>query len=264
MRIEAHETVAPQSLLARSNMNHRAYFLGTLAAVSLTIAGGAQAQLSDVGTFGRSTVSSASSGYSPGRYMKWAGGDTFQAYCIDPYTGTAFPGTYSQMSLDAFTTGGSSSSYASQIGRSNYSSFGLSNTAATQTQFRNDVKELFGWAYTDAATTGSTDKAAAFGLVLWEIVMQNWGTGNQYSATSGTFTTKGRDTTTGNYGSTASGSTDKVEFWVDQYLKALNGTISWTSVLGSGATLKDWNYTVYFDGVSPLSQTFISVTPRGV
>jgi PEP-CTERM motif len=237
----------------------------TVAAVSLCAAVGAQAQLSDVGGFGQATYSSASQGYSPGRYMKWNGGATFQAYCIDPYTGTGFPGTYTQMTLDAFTNGTTGSGYAQQIARGGGYT-GLSNSSTAQTQVRNDLKELFSWAYADAATTGNTAKAAAFGMAVWEIVMQNWGTGgNAYSRTAGSFTTTGGDTTSGNFGSTAALSTDKVEYWVNQYLSALNGSIAWTSVLGNpSATAKSWNYTVYFDGLSPFSQTFISVTPSGV
>jgi hypothetical protein len=248
-----------------SNMKQSSLALISAAVVGLFAAGGASAQLTDVGTFGRNTVSSASSGYTPGRNMQWSGGATFQAYCIDPHTGTGFPGTYSRISLDTFTNGTATSEYASQVGRSTYSSFGLVSTATAQTQVRNDIKELFGWAYQDAATTGNTAKAAAFGLALWEIVMQNWGAGfNSYSRTTGTFTSTGGDTTSGNFTSSASTSTDTVEYWLDQYLRALNGSVSWTSVVGASATLKSWDYTVYFDGVSPVSQTFISVTPSRV
>jgi hypothetical protein len=245
-------------------MKQSAINLSVVAAFAMAASGAANAQLSEVGGFGQSTNSSANFSYMPGRYMQWNSGSTFQAYCIDPFTGTAFPGTYAQMTLDAFTTGGTSSSYASQIGRVSYSSFGLSKSTTAQTQVRNDIKELFGWAYSDA-TSGNTAKAAAFGLVLWEIVMQNWGTStNAYSATSGTFTTLGGDGTLNNFTTSEATSADKVEYWVDQYLKALNGTIGWTTVLGAGASLKDWNYTVYFAGESPRSQTFISVTPRTV
>lgn len=235
----------------------------SLAAAAATLAASAHAQLTDVGSFGQSTYSTASSGYSPGRYMKWNNGATFQAYCIDPYTGTTLPGSYTTMDLNAFTNGTSTSGYAQQIARGGGYT-GLSNSVAAQTQVRNDIDELFKWAYTDAATTGNTAKAAAFGLVLWEIVMQNWGTGgNAYSRTAGSMQTTGGDTTSGNFSSTAATSTDKVEYWVQQYLNALNGTATWTSVTGA-TSAANWVYTVYFDNVSPLSQTFIRVTPQGV
>lgn len=247
----------------KSCIKYLAFALGVVGAVA-----GAQAQLTDHGSFGRRTYSSVSNAYLPGRYMKWNGGDTFQAYCIDPYTGANFPGTYTQMTLDAFADGSANSGYAQQVSRSNYvnnlNPDPLTNSA-TQTQFRNDLKELFGWAYTDAATTQNTNKAAAFGLVVWEIVLQNWGSsGNSYSRTGGTFTTTGKNDTPGDFNGSESSSNDKVEYWVEQYLKALNGTVTWASVLGlpANATPTDWNYTVYFDGVNPLSQTFISVTAK--
>jgi len=232
-------------------------------AATMALTTGASAQLTDHGAFGQTTYSSGGT-YTPGRNMKWASGATFQAYCIDPFTGTSFPGTYSQISLDAFTSG-AGSGYAEQVSRGGGYT-GLSTSNAVQLQVRNDIKELFGWAYQDAATTGNTAKAAAFGLVLWEIVMQNFGalpSASSYSRTAG-FTTTGGDTTSGNFGATVASSTDKVEFWTEQYLRALNGTTAWTTVLGVGATLKSWNYTVYYDGLSPLFQTFIRVTPGTV
>lgn len=236
----------------KSCIKYLAFALGVVGAVA-----GAQAQLTDVGSFGQKTYSTASNGYKPGRLMTWNGGDTFQAYCIDPYTGALLPGSYVTMSLDAFFgSGDSSSAYASQISRSGYSSQGLSTSQASQFKVRDDLKELFSWAYVDPST--STARAAAFGLVAWEIVLQNWGSnGDSYSRTAGTFTTKGGDWTSGNFGSTELASTDKVEYWVDQYMKALNGTVTWASVLGSGATQTNWTYTVYFDD-SPNSQTFVT------
>ena len=49
------------------------------AAFVVAAAGSASAQLSDQGSFGQATYSSASSGYSPGRIMKWIPtGDVFK------------------------------------------------------------------------------------------------------------------------------------------------------------------------------------------
>jgi len=237
------------------------------AAVVLAASGAASAQLTDVGTFGQNTMSSASSGYTPGRLMKWNNGATFNAYCIDPYTGTSLPGTYTPMTLDSFTNGTTTSGYAGQIARGGYSAFGLSNSANAQMTVQKDIKELFSWAYTDA-TSGNTAKAAAFGLALWEIILQNGAAvggngGTAYSRTTGSFTSTGGDSTSTNFGATAAASTDTVEYWFNSYLTALNGN-TWTSLLGGSATQTNWTYTVYYDNVAPVSQTFIRVGPQGV
>jgi hypothetical protein len=231
---------------------------------ALAISTSASAQLQDVGGFGQSTFSSASGGYSPGRLMKWNGGATFNAYCIDPYTGTALPGSYDVISLNTFTSGGATSQYGQQLSRGGGYT-GLDTSANAQLTVRKDIDELYRWAYSDVLSSNNTAKAAAFGLVLWEVIMQGSGNGTTtggnggttYSRTSASFTTTGGDTTGGNFGSTEALSTDKVEFWVDKYLTALNGN-SWTTTLGF-ASQTNWNYTVYFDN-TPASQTFITAS----
>lgn len=252
------------------------------AAVAVAACGSASAQLTDVGTFGTSTVSSASGGYSPGRLMKWNGGSTFNAYCIDPYTGTTLPGSYTTMDLTSFTSG-AGSAYANQIARGGGYT-GLDTSANAQLTVRKDITELYQWAYQDVLTSGNTAKAAAFGLVLWEIILQgsfdganagktgaaatgNGGTAYANNTTAnptggGFFYTSGKDATVGNYGATEALSTDKVEYWFNAYLSALNNN-TWSTLL-VGAQQLNWNFTVYFDNVSPLSQTFITATQQGV
>jgi hypothetical protein len=236
--------------------------ISKMAAIAAAVAasGSASAQLYDQGSFGQATYSSVSSGYAPGRSMKWNNtGTAFNVYCIDPYTGTSLPGSYSTMSLASFTDGTGTSGYAQQIGRGG-SYTGLSVTGASQTLVRNDLTELFSWAYTDA-TSGNTAKAAAFGLAVWEIILQNGGTtGTTYSRSTGSLTSNGGDTINNNAG-TGVGQ-DAVEYWLNAYLAALNGN-TWTTLLGGSATATNWNYTVYFDNVSPVSQSFIRVTAPG-
>jgi len=235
------------------------------AAFVVAAAGSASAQLSDQGSFGQATYSSASSGYSPGRIMKWIPtGDVFKVYCIDPYTGTSLPGAYTLMDLNSYTSG-AGSAYAQQLARGGGYS-GLDNSVNAQLTVRKDITELFSWAYTDA-TSGDTAKAAAFGLVLWEIIAQGSGNGvatggnggTQYSKTTSPMTSTGGDKTAGNGGLGAG--KDEVEYWLDKYLAALNGTLAWGAG-GLGLTQTTWNYTVYFDNVNPVSQTFIRVTPQ--
>lgn len=248
-------------------MNFSQFTRFAAATAVLAISTGASAQLQDVGGFGQSTVSSASNGYSHGRLMKWNGGATFNAYCIDPYTGTALPGSYDVISLNTFTSG-AGSQYAQQLGRlGGYA--GLDAGANAQLTVRKDIDELYRWAYSDVLSSNNTAKAAAFGLVLWEVIMQGSGNGtttggnggSTYSRSSASFTTTGGDGTNGNFGATEALSTDKVEFWVDKYLTALNGN-SWTTTLGF-ASATNWNYTIYFDN-TPASQTFITATRQGV
>ena len=75
------------------------------AAAVVFASGSASAQLADYGTFGQATYSSASAGYSPGRKMTWNGGSQFNAYCSDPYTGPALPGSSTPMDLTSYTSG---------------------------------------------------------------------------------------------------------------------------------------------------------------
>lgn len=227
------------------------------AAVALALSfGGASAQLADVGpTIGTTTNYGVNNGgasgtYAPGRRMTYNGGSTFNAFCIDPGTGTSLPSAYSTMSLDSFLSGLATSAYQQQITRSGYGTWtGLSSSAATQTLVRNDLKELFSYAYNDAIS--SATKAAAFGMAIWEIILQDGGAaGTTYAKTSGRLTS---------YGSTTA-SVDSVDTQTDAYLNALN-TGNWSG-LGL-ATATNWNYTVYFDATSPFSQTFLSVSAPG-
>jgi hypothetical protein len=230
------------------------------AAVALALSfGGANAQLADAGAYGTSTNygvnnGAASSTYSPGRNMTYNGGSQFRAFCIDPGTGTILPSAYSTMSLDSFLDGSATSGYQQQLTRagSSYSTTwpGLSVTTATQTIVRNDLKELFSYAYNDALT--SATKTAAFGMAVWEIILQDGTNGTTYARTSGRLTS---------YGSTAANDNDVVEQQTNSYLSALN-TGNWSG-LGL-ATATNWNYTVYFDSTSPFSQTFLAVTTPGV
>ena len=225
--------------------------------------GSANAQLTDVGpTLGTTTNYGVNNGgatgtYAPGRNMTYNGGSEFRAFCIDPGTGTILPSAYSTMSLDSFLDGSAASAYQQQITRVNQNGTSYANTwsgfstsAATQTLVRNDLKELFSYAYNDAIS--SATKAAAFGMAVWEIILQDGGaTGTSYAKTTGRLTS---------YGSSTS-SVDSVDTQTDAYLNALN-TGNWSG-LGL-ATATNWNYTVYFDSSSPFSQTFISVTTPGV
>lgn len=240
-------------------------FKAATAAAVLAVSGSASAQLYDQGSFGQATYSSASSGYSPGRLMKWNNtGSAFNVYCIDPYTGTALPGSYSTMDLTSYTNGTSTSGYAQQLQRGgSYSS--LDQGANAQLTVRKDITELFSWAYADAIT--NTAKAAAFGLVLWEIIVQGSGNGTTTGGNGGTaysksttpLTITGGDSTAGN----GSLSGDSVEYWVDKYLAALNTTTTSNNWASLGLTQTTWNYTVYFDNTNPISQTFIRVTAPG-
>lgn len=242
------------------------HMLQVAAAAAVVFASGsASAQLADYGSFGQATYSSASAGYSPGRKMTWNGGSQFNAYCIDPFTGTALPGSYTTMNLTSFTSG-TGSAYAQQLQRGGGYT-GLDQGANAQLTVRKDITELFSYAYNDA-TSGNTAKAAAFGMVLWEIIVQGSGNGTTTAGNGGTTYSRsaplsitGGDGTSGNFGATEAGSTDKVEYWVEKYLSALN-TNSW-SALGLN-TATNWTYTIFFDNVSPISQTFIRVTPTGV
>ena len=226
-------------------------------ALALSFSGASAQNLQDVGpTLGTTTNYGVNNGgatgtYAPGRNMTYNGGSSFRAFCIDPGTGTALSSNmYSTMSLDSFLSGLATSAYQQQITRSGYGTWtGLSSSAATQTLVRNDLKELFSYAYNDAIS--SATKAAAFGMAVWEIILQDGGAaGTTYAKTSGRLTS---------YGSTTA-SVDSVDTQTDAYLNALN-TGNWSG-LGLG-TATNWNYTVYFDATSPFSQTFLSVSAPG-
>ena len=183
-------------------------------------------------------------------------GSTFWAFCIDPATGTSLPNPYSTLSLASFLNGTSTSGYAQQMGRSGYSGFsGLSTSSTTQSRVQSDLMELYSWAYNDAMS--SATKAAAFGMAIWEIILQDGSsTGTTYAKTTGRMNS---------YGSSSS-SLDSVDSQTDAYLSALN-TGNWTGLLGAAATQTNWTYTVYFENIaSGASQTFLRVTttPTGV
>ena len=232
------------------------------AAVMALSFGGASAQLADVGpTFGASTFygvngGAATSSYAPGRRMTYNGGSAFDAFCIDPGTGTALPSAYATMSLDSFLDGTATSAYQQQMTRSGYATWpGLSTSSATQLVVKNDLKELFSYAYNDA-TTGTAasiaTKAAAFGMAVWEIILQDGTNGTTYAKGAGRLST---------FGSTSAADSDAIEAQTTVYLNALN-TGGWAGI-GLG-TATNWSYTVFFDAGSPFSQSFIRVTTPGV
>lgn len=178
------------------------------------------------------------------------GSSTFYAYCIDPLTAASLPNQYTTQSLDSYLNGTTSSNYASQISRSGYSGVGLSNSAAAQSRVLADLKELFSYAYTDSLT--SAVKSAAFGMAVWEVILQDGGTaGAQFSSTSTLPTARIRSA-----GSDSLFNNDALEAQTSAYLTALNSN-NWGSM-----TQTNWTYTVYFDGVSPISQTFLRVTQQ--
>jgi len=191
------------------------------------------------------------SSYQPDRTLS-TGSSTFDAYCIDPLTGFSNGQTYSTVSLDSFLNGTTTSGYAGQVARSGYSGYNLSNTSATQSRVLSDLKELFSWAYTDSQT--SADKSAAFGMAVWEIMMQDGGAnGTAYAANAGQIRSYGSN------GNSTSNTGDTVETATNNYLTALN-TGNWTSLLGLTATQTSWTYTVYYDTSSPYNQNFLRVT----
>lgn len=228
-------------------------------AAAMLLAFGASAELAQavelgqVGTIGVSTyfnVNGSNTWYAPGKTLN-DGSSNFTAYCIDPQTGVSFPNTYSVVSLDSFLNGTGTSGYAGQLGRSGYSGMGLTTGSATQTAVKNNLIELFSYAYNDSQT--SAVKAAAFGAAVWEIILQD---GSSNTSTNGFSKTAGR---VKSYGSNNS-ATDSVDTQTDSYLNALNGD-TWGS-LGLG-TATNWTYTVYYDATYQYGQSFIRVTPGG-
>ena len=220
---------------------------GTAGAQTLNATGAVFGSTANYGVNG----GAASGSYAPGRQFTYNGGSNFWAYCIDPGTGTILPSVYSTMSLDSFADGSATSAYQQQITRGGYATWsGLSSGAAAQAVVKNDLKELYSYAYNDAMS--SATKAAAFGMAIWEIILQDGTNGTTYSKTSGRLTS---------YGSTAAADGDAIELQTNTYLNALN-TGGWAGI-GLG-TATNWNYTVYFDSSSPFSQTFLGVTTPGV
>ena len=178
------------------------------------------------------------------------GSSTFYAYCIDPLTAASLPNQYTTQSLDSFLNGTSTSNYASQMARPGYSGVGVGTSAADQSRVLSDLKELFSYAYTDSLT--SAVKSAAFGMAVWEVVLQDGGaSGAQFSSVSSVPTARLRSA-----GADNGFNHDALETQTSAYLTALNSN-NWGSM-----TQTDWTYTVYFDGASPISQTFLRVTQK--
>lgn len=240
-------------------MNSRSHIARLLTALaSVSISGAAfGVNLSDVGpTSGATTYYQLYKGstyqfqssYAPDRKLS-DGSSTFMAYCIDPLTYFDSTQAYSTTTLDNFLNGTTSSGYASEIGRSGYSGYNLSNSSTTQSKVLADLKELYSWAYTDSQT--SSAKAAAFGMAVWEIIMQDSGAGGtSYSASAGQMRSLGSSTGVTN---------DSVDVATGSYLTALNSN-NWTTLLGASAAQTNWTYTVYYDPTSPFTQNFIKVT----
>lgn len=244
---------------------------------SLLIAAGfvnAQGTLSDNGNtrdLGQSTFYSTSgaspsgSGFLGARSLTYTptvgASSTFWAYCIDPRTGTGFPSTgYSASSLSSFLSGASNSGYAQQVANTGtgYAGFGLNTSSGAQTAVFNNLVNLYSHAYTDAiggalatATQADSAKAAAFGMAVWEIIMQDGAGG--FSRTTNNVRSNGGDNTSGNPGS------DSVEAWTNAYLSALN-TNSWGNVNGANLNaVTNFTYTVWSD-TAPGLQNFLQVS----
>lgn len=222
---------------------------GQVSAQTLTATGAVKGTSTYYGYNGSSSLGT----YAPGREFTY-NGSTFWAFCIDPATGTSLPNPYSTLSLASYLDGAADSEYALQMGRSGYSGFsGLSTSTATQSRVRDDLMELYSWAYNDAMS--SATKAAAFGMAIWEIILQDGSsTGTTYSKASGRMNS---------YGSSTSNTSDAVDLQTNSYLTALN-TGNWTGLLGASAAQTNWTYTVYFENIaSGASQTFLRVTAPG-
>lgn len=191
--------------------------------------------------------------YDTGALRLSDGSSTFWAYCIDPLTGSAFPNSYTATSLSSFLNGTTTSGYAQQIARSGYSGSGLSNSAANQAKVLANLQELFAYAYNDSLT--SAVKSSAFGMAVWEIIMQDWtvvSSQDTFSRTGGRVRSNG---------STAAADSDAREVQTTTYLNALSNN-TWASI-GLG-TFTNWVYTVYFDSTDPYKQSFIKVTTASV
>jgi PEP-CTERM motif len=206
------------------------------------------------GTTNYSTNSGASFGnYDTGALRLSDGSSTFWAYCIDPLTGSGFPNTYGAVSLASFLNGTTTSGYAGQIARSGYSGSGLSNSSTAQAKVLANLQELFGYAYSDSVT--SAVKSAAFGMAVWEIIMQDWTAvpaGDGFSRTAGRVRSNG---------STSAADSDAREVQTTTYLNALSNN-TWSSI--GLASFTNWVYTVYYDNTSPYAQSFIKVTSASV
>ncbi len=221
--------------------------------------GGAAGSITPNGTYSSGWVGARSFTYTP----SVGSSSTFWAYCIDPKTGGVPNGTtnYSSTSLDSFLTGGSSSGYATQVTGTGYS--GMSTTAATQQNVLNKLTDLYSHAYLDAIGTAVPQgalgqstysaKAAAFGMVVWEIIMQDQVSGN-YSASTGRMRSNG----------SSNSNSDDIQTWTNAYLTALN-TGNWGNVNNSVdlTTVTAFQYTIWSDTPAPGRQNFLQVTLPG-
>jgi hypothetical protein len=201
------------------------------------------------------TVNNAASytNYDTGAMRLSDGSSSFWAYCIDPLTSVTFPNAYTSQSLSSFLNGSTTSNYANQIARAGYAGLGLSNSSTAQTKVLNNLTELFSYAYNDSIS--SAVKSAAFGMAVWEIIMQDWtpvAAGDGFSRTAGRVRSNG---------STSAVDNDAREVQMSTYLNALSNN-TWASI-GLG-TATNWVYTVYYDGTNPTNQSFIRVTPGTV
>ncbi len=186
------------------------------------------------------------------------GGAAFMAYCIDPRTSAGFPNSYSTTNLDSFFGVNASShaeyltsGYGQQLQRSGYSTdMAGKNTQANALVVRNNLDELFSYAYADSLL--SATNAAAFGLAVWEIIMQD---GAAFSRTTGEIRTRTTDTPAG------------VITKLTSYLGALSASslqeqATWASA--ASGPRKSYTYTVYFDTTDPFKQNFIRATENHV
>lgn len=248
-------------------------------AAMLLVAGFAGAQtLSDNGTgrdLGQDTYYNAYGGSPSGygfvgakslTYTSGGSSSTFWAYCIDPRTNAGFPSTsYTSSSLASFLNGTTGSAYAAQVGsNTNYNGLnlgGANNTEAAikQAAVFTNLVNLYSHAYLDAIGSASptanqpatSAKAAAFGMAVWEIIMQDNSGG--FSRTTNNMRSNG---------SSNSGS-DDIDTWTNAYLSALNNN-SWTSVNGTNlSATTNFNYTVWYDVPSPGKQNFLQVSLPG-
>lgn len=215
-------------------------------------------------TNNNTAVTSTTGGWVGARSLTYTPGvgaaSTFWAYCIDPKTSAGFPSTaYSSTNLATFMNGTAGSGYATQVANTGtgYAGLNLNVTATGQSTVMNNLVSLFSHAYNDAIGTAlpttnasSSAKAAAFGMAVWEIIMQNNATG--FSRTTGSMRSEG----------TTYGSVDSADQWLDAYLSALN-TGNWTNVNGANlSAATTFTYTVWSD-TAPGAQNFLQVTPSG-
>lgn len=182
----------------------------------------------------------------------------FQAYCIDPKTTTNFSYEYATTDLNTFFTGGSggyaSSGYHNQLNNGKYANLlsGGKDNLAGGTAVRDNLNELFSYAYADSLQSGTN--ATAFGLAVWEIIMQDGTSASAgFSATAGQFRAMG---------STNANDNDAIQSRFNTYLSALNAANEaggWSNIgLGSKS---NYSYTVYYTSAPSFGQNFIRANP---